>query len=92
MLDELANRCELVGIKLIYNNEIAKHLAKNAQSENFGARELRREITKKIEDKLSNMIVEGKLKENDTVTLSVDKDNIVFKIMSQNTLCTSYAY
>ena len=92
MLEELACRCSLVGIKLVSDNGLAEYLAKNAQSEKYGARELRREITKQIEDKLSNLIVERKLKESDTVRVFVDDGHIRFEISPQNALCATYAY
>ena len=92
MLGELALRCELVGIKLTFDNSVTDILAKNAQSDKFGARELRREITRLIEDKLSNMIVERKINENDAVRIFANEGNIHFEILMQNALCTAYAY
>ena len=92
MLDELAARCELVGIKLAFDNSVTEILAKNAQSDKFGARELRREITRLIEDKLSCMIVERRINENDTVRLYAKDGNILFEIIAQNTICAAYAY
>jgi ATP-dependent Clp protease ATP-binding subunit ClpC len=92
MLEELAVRCELVGIKLTFDNGVTEILAKNAQSDKFGARELRREITRLIEDKLSNLIVERRITENDTVRLYASDGNILFEIIAQNAICAAYAY
>ena len=92
MLDELSSRGELVGIKLTFDNDVTEILAKNAQSDKFGARELRREITRLIEDKLSCMIVERKINENDNVRIFTKDKNIFFEIIPQNTICASYAY
>jgi hypothetical protein len=38
------------------------------------------------------MIVEGVLKENDSVRIAVNDKNIDFEIIPQNALCASYAY
>ena len=57
------------GIKLTVSDEVKEILTEEAVKEHLGARPLRRLIGRKIEDKLSDMIISGSYKEIITVTL-----------------------
>jgi ATP-dependent Clp protease ATP-binding subunit ClpC len=46
----------------------------------FGARPLRRAIQKLVENPISNLIIEGKLKPGDTVNVDFDGNNFVFDV------------
>jgi ATP-dependent Clp protease ATP-binding subunit ClpB len=58
MLRKLKNHLADKGIKLVYNDEVLKHIAKNSYSEKYGARNMNRYIERNIEDKLANIIIE----------------------------------
>ena len=47
------------GIKLVYTDDVLKHIAKNSYSEKYGARNMNRYIEKNIEDKLASLIIEA---------------------------------
>ena len=68
-LEKLYNRIEPLGYKLIVKDEAKEYLAKKGYDKQFGARPLRRAIQTYLENVLSEMVVEGKVKEGDTITV-----------------------
>ena len=69
MLSELSEMLENKGIKLSVDEKVKAFLAQEAQKEHLGARPLRRLIGRKIEDKLSDIIIRGSYKENLSITM-----------------------
>ena len=64
--------------------EAAKlHLAKAGYDSAYGARPLKRVVQREIQDKLAMLILEDKLKANDTVVISADDNGLVFSIKSK---------
>ncbi len=57
MLDEMKEPLQEQGITMGYDQSALRYLAENAQGGKFGARELRKVIRKKVEDRVANMIV-----------------------------------
>lgn len=62
MLFELSQRLSSLGIELEFDSETAEKVAEKGFDEIFGARPIRREIQSKIEDRLSEMLLDGKIK------------------------------
>lgn len=79
MLDSVVKRLESLEIKIEYTDEVLKHLSKEGFDEAYGARPLRRTITKVIEDKLSEEMLKGQIKKGDRVVMDVEDKNIIFK-------------
>ena len=75
MLSELSEMLENKGIKLSVSEEVKKSIVNDAMAEHLGARPLRRLIGRKIEDKLSDIIISGSYK--DTVTITQKDGEIV---------------
>ena len=69
MLGELSEMLEIKGIKLSVDENVKSFLVEEAQKEHLGARPLRRLIGRKIEDKLSDIIIRGSYKENLFITM-----------------------
>ncbi len=69
MLSELSEMLESKGIKLSVDENVKSFLVEEAQKERLGARPLRRLIGRKIEDKLSDIIIRGSYKENLSITM-----------------------
>ena len=69
MLGELSEMLENKGIKLLVDEKVKSFLVEEAQKEHLGARPLRRLIGRKIEDKLSDIIIRGSYKENLSITM-----------------------
>ncbi len=68
MLSELSEILENKGIKITVTDNAKQALVKEACEEHLGARPLRRLISRKIEDNLSEMIIRGNHKGTVTVT------------------------
>ncbi|SHK75219.1 ATP-dependent Clp protease ATP-binding subunit ClpC [Clostridium cavendishii DSM 21758] len=67
MLKELKNRLEEYEIYISFTEEAKKLLIEKGSDLAYGARPLRRTITKKVEDKLSEEILKGNIKKGDNV-------------------------
>jgi len=63
-----------------YTESAVKEIVRAGFDPVFGARPLRRAIQKLIENQLSSLIIEGKIKQGDLVLVDFDGDNFVFNI------------
>lgn len=79
MMDSVVKRLEGLEIKVEYTDEVLNHLSKAGFDEAYGARPLRRTITKAIEDKLSEEMLKGQIKKGDNVLMDVEDEKIIFK-------------
>jgi ATP-dependent Clp protease ATP-binding subunit ClpC len=79
MLDTVIKRLEELEIKVDYTDEVISHLSRAGFDEEYGARPLRRAITKMIEDKLSEEMLRGEVKKGDEVLMDIENENVVFK-------------
>lgn len=64
-------------IELLYDKKVINHIAKEVYNPEFGAREVKRYIIEKVEDKIAQNLIYGKI--SDTITLSLNKKEIVIK-------------
>ncbi|MEG1416604.1 MAG: ATP-dependent Clp protease ATP-binding subunit [Clostridium sp.] len=78
MLDAVCKRLSSNEINLDYTQDIISHLAKVGYDKSYGARPLRRAITKTVEDKLSEEMLKGKVKKGDSIIMDYKDDNVVF--------------
>jgi len=77
-LEDLSDRIKKVkNIKLVYDKKVINHITKEVYNPEFWAREVKRYIIEKIEDKIAQNLIYGK--NSDTITLSVNKKEIVVK-------------
>ncbi len=74
LISKLNKRLEERGIKIKLTEEAKTELAKRGYVPEFGARPLRRTIQREIETPLSVKILEGSVKEGDTVVVDYDKE------------------
>ena len=74
MLKSLQKRTENLGITLSFTDDAIDELAKEGFDKIYGARPLRRAIQSKIEDRLSELILDKTITENSTCTVDY-KDN-----------------
>ena len=68
LLQNLAKRIKALDIDITFTDEAITHIADEGFDENYGARPLKRAITTKIEDALSEKILEGSVRKNTKVT------------------------
>ena len=82
LIAKLNKRLEERGIKIKLTEEAKTELAKRGYIPEFGARPLRRTIQREIETPLSVKILEGSVKEGDTVVVDYDKEKgeFTFKV------------
>lgn len=78
MLNLVTERLKEQEINISFSDEAKIHLAKEGFDQNYGARPLRRAITKTIEDKLSEEILKGNVSHGDTVEVILEDGNLKF--------------
>jgi ATP-dependent Clp protease ATP-binding subunit ClpC len=79
MLGAVAERLKELGINIQFDEEAEAFLAKKGVDLTYGARPLRRTITKIVEDKLSEEILKGNVKKQDTVLVTIEEGEVTFK-------------
>ena len=79
MLKETLDRLEDREIYIDYDEELNKFLINKNKDAEFGARPLRRIITREIEDKLSDEILKGQVKNGDRLRVEFVEEKLVFK-------------
>lgn len=85
LLKNLEKRCEeQLEIQLKVTNSAREHLAEAGFDSKYGARPLRRAIQTKVEDKMANEILEGKIKRGDVVTVQFVKGEIKFSVSAKS--------
>lgn len=76
-LDDLWVRLKKLGIELKYDNKALNLILKDTYNPEYWARPVRRYIQDKIEDELSNLLLNKKI--NGTISMSTDKNKLIFK-------------
>lgn len=71
---------EQLGMVLTVEESAKEFLAEKGYDEKYGARPLRRAIQNQVEDKLSEEILEGKMKTGDKVIVEKAGDNLTFTV------------
>ncbi|GAA0684569.1 MULTISPECIES: ATP-dependent Clp protease ATP-binding subunit [Clostridium] len=85
MLHSVTERLQTQEIYLNFNEDVTKHLAKKGFDPVYGARPLRRAITKAVEDKLSEEILKGNIQRGDSVNITLKDNDLEFtKTDTQN--------
>ncbi len=80
-LKDLYARIEIMGYKMKLSKKAKDFLSEKGFDPQFGARPLHRAIQKYVEDPLAEEILANKLKEGDSLTIDLDKEEkIVIKI------------
>jgi ATP-dependent Clp protease ATP-binding subunit ClpC len=78
LLDELADRVNGLGIRIVFDSEIAALIAQSGKDPRFGARPLRRAVIQKLEEPLSRALLTGELRPGDRVSAEVSEDGVLF--------------
>jgi ATP-dependent Clp protease ATP-binding subunit ClpC len=80
MLEVLAKRLAQNSITIEVEDEVKGFLAKKGFDPVFGARPLRRSIQSMIEDKMAEALLDGTVKQGDTVKVGLAEDKIEFEV------------
>ncbi|MBU5485001.1 ATP-dependent Clp protease ATP-binding subunit [Clostridium sp. MSJ-11] len=78
MLKSVKERLKEQDIDISFDDKAEKLLAKEGFDPVFGARPLRRAITKTVEDKLSEEILRGNINRGEQVLVTVEDDKLIF--------------
>lgn len=76
LLTELSQRLGSIGIELHFTPETARKTAEKGYDEVYGARPIRRLIRSEIEDRLAEMLLDGKLEKGRKYVCSYDGENL----------------
>jgi ATP-dependent Clp protease ATP-binding subunit ClpC len=79
MLDNLKERLKALEIDVDFTDEAVTEIANAGYDENYGARPLRRAITSKIEDELSERILDGTVTKDKKITCDYKDGKFVFE-------------
>jgi len=74
MLNELNRRIEEYSLQVEVTDEVKGKLLKEGYDPSFGARPLRRVIQRRLEDGISEELLQGKIAPGDTVEVTVDEE------------------
>ncbi|HCC08140.1 MAG TPA: ATP-dependent Clp protease ATP-binding subunit ClpC [Clostridiales bacterium] len=85
LFEQLKNRIKNnVNINIKITDEAIENIAKSGFDQQYGARPLKRTIQSKIEDKLAEMMLDGEVKEDATVTVEVKDNEISLKFKNKS--------
>ncbi|MFO3715726.1 ATP-dependent Clp protease ATP-binding subunit [Anaerococcus cruorum] len=79
MLEKTRERLNNIDIDITYDDKVVKLLANEGFNEEYGARPLERHITKMIDNRLAEDILDNKLNRDAIIKLSVKDDELQFK-------------
>ncbi len=57
-IQELCSRAEALGVQLCFDESVAEHIATRAKKEGFGARDIRKNVVRQLEEPLSMMLLQ----------------------------------
>ncbi|NLB81708.1 MAG: ATP-dependent Clp protease ATP-binding subunit [Clostridiaceae bacterium] len=77
MLDDLAKGTAEKGITLKFTGELKEYVVKKGYNNKYGARPMRRIITKEIEAVISEMLITNKIKAGSCITITVANDDVI---------------
>ena len=86
MLKSTSDRLKNSSVNIDFNEKCKEFLLEKGIDENYGARPLRRIITKEVEDKLSEELLKGHLRIGDKITVTVEKNQLDFKKVEKETV------
>lgn len=86
MLKSTSDRLKNNSVNIDFNENCKEFLLEKGIDENYGARPLRRIITKEVEDKLSEELLKGHLRIGDKIAVSVGENQLNFKKVEKETV------
>ena len=80
IMKEVNDRLKASYIYVEITNEVKEKIINEAYDPRYGARPIKRYITKNIENLIAHKVIDGNLKVGDTLVVSLDNDNYVINI------------
>lgn len=78
MLEEVRKHAENVPITVRFSSQVPRYLAEKGYNPDYGAREIKRTVEREIEGPLSDLIVDGRVRQGDVVAVRVQHDKLSF--------------
>ena len=79
IITNIQNRLSDKRIKITLTDEAKKHIIDNSYDTEYGARPIKRYVSRNIESLIANNIIENNIQYNSTVTIDVKDDNYIIK-------------
>ncbi len=79
MLKEVARRIAELDVIISFDDSVIKLVCREGFDKTYGARPLRRAIVRLIEDTFSTELLEGKVKQGDSVTATVKNEVVIYQ-------------
>ena len=79
LLGKVAARLEDMDIRLEWDESVQKELCTNTDHKQYGARPMRREITRRIENPIADVILRGQLKAGDGIFITASGGEIIME-------------
>ena len=79
IIHEIEHRLDDKKLKLVLTDKAKKFIVDNSYDEKYGARPIKRYVSRNIETLLAKAIIEEKVKFNSTVTIDVKDDKFIIK-------------
>ena len=84
LLRNFEKRCKKqMDIDLTVRANVKEYLARSVSDSKYGARPLKREIQRQMEDAMAEELLAGKIGRGDQVTVGLKKDKIVFHVKTR---------
>jgi len=84
LLDETTRRLHAQAITVDFTTEAVGWLAQRGFQPEFGARPLRRTIQREVDNKLSSMLLDGRLLPGQHVTVATEGDELAFRVADRD--------
>ena len=79
IIHNIETRLKDINIKINLTEDAKKHIIDNSYNESFGARPIKRYVTKNIESLIANNILEDKIKYNQIITIDIKNNEYIIK-------------
>ena len=76
MLGQVKKRLEEQEMMVDFDDSVKEYIAKKGVDTNYGARPLKRTIQSSLEDKIAELILDGKIVPKKKVTVTVENDEV----------------
>jgi ATP-dependent Clp protease ATP-binding subunit ClpC len=80
-LNDLKNRMLELGYKIKISTRLRDHLVEVGYDEKYGARPLNRAIQRYVEDPIAERMLDGDVKEGDTIKIGYSKDDVTVEVV-----------
>ena len=77
-MEDIRTNLQRKGIKIKLTKSAIKLLVKQGYNPEYGARHLRREIQKSLEDPISEMLLDEKFVDGDTINVNAKKEVLLY--------------